>query len=150
MEEKEQILALMKKLSFFSIFTDEEREGLVKLKNHIFSFRAGEYIIRQGEFDMSLFVIIKGKVYITKNERPKNKLAQLKAGEVFGEIAFLKKISRSANAIAETDTIAMKIGGQMFDKLDVEIQNKFRARFLDVLITRLDNMNLQYVRSQER
>lgn len=103
-------------------------------------------VIREGEIESALFILLKGEVYINKTSRPHLKLAQLKPGDVFGEVAFVKNIARSANAVAETDTIVLKINGKVFEKLNAEIQNKFRARFMDILIDRLDNLNSRYLR----
>jgi len=141
-------MGLLSKLSFFSIFTDEEKEVLSKLSNHIYSYKVGESIVHQGDFDPSLYILIKGLIHITKNERPKVVLAKVKPGEIFGEIAFITQAARTANAIAGAPTIALKLDGKIFNKLTAEIQNKFRSRFIEVLINRLDNMNSQYIRGQ--
>lgn len=132
--------------SFFSIFSDEEKADITKLKNHILTFRLQELVIREGEIEPALFILRKGKVYINKTSRPHLKLAQLKPGDVFGEVAFVKNIAHSANAVAETGTVVLKINGKVFEKLNAEIQNKFRARFMDTLIDRLDNLNSRYLR----
>jgi len=34
----------------------------------------------------------------------------------------------------------------VFEKLNAAIQNKFMARFMDILIDRLDNLNSRYLR----
>jgi len=145
MGDQENILALMDKLSFFSIFSDAEKEYLSKLKNYILSCKANHVILRQGDMDTSLFILITGKVRVFKNERPKLVLAHLKPGGVFGEVAFLKKMARSANAVADTHSIYLKVDGELFDEMSAEIQNKFRARFLDLLIERLDDLNRRYI-----
>ena len=146
MDDQERNLALIKKLPFFSIFSDAEKEYLSTLNNHIMSCKHDEVIIRQGDIDTALFILIKGKVRIFKNERPNMVLAHLKPGDIFGEISYLKKTVRMANAVADTDSIFLTINGIMFEKMSAEIQNKFRARFLDILIERLDNLNKRYVR----
>ena len=132
--------------SFFSVFSDEEKADITKLKNHILTFRLQELVIREGEIEPALFILRKGKVYINKTSRPHLKLAQLKPGDVFGEVAFVKNIAHSANAVAETGTVVLKINGKVFEKLNAAIQNKFMARFMDILIDRLDNLNSRYLR----
>ncbi len=146
MDAQERNLAWIKKLPFFSIFSDAEKEYLSTLNNRIMSCKRHDVIIRQGEIDTALFVLIKGKVRIFKNERPNLVLAYRKPGDIFGEISYLKKTVRTANAVAETDSIFLTIDGIMFEKLSTEIQNKFRARFLDILIERLDDLSKLYIR----
>jgi len=146
MDEQERNLAFIKQLPFFSIFSDAEKEFLSTLNNHIMSCKRHDVIVRQGEIDTVLFILIKGKIRIFKNERPKLVLAYRKPGDIFGEISYLKKTVRTANAVAETDSIFLTIDGIMFEKMSAEIQNKFRARFLDILIERLDDLSKSYVR----
>ena len=73
-------------------------------------------------------------------------LAHLKPGNVFGEISYLKKTPRTANAVSTKDSIFLKISGKTFDKMSAEIQNKFQQRFLDIFIERLDDLNKRYIR----
>jgi len=146
MDEQERNLAFIKQLPFFSIFSDAEKEFLSTLNNHIMSCKRHDVIVRQGEIDTALFILIKGKVRIFKNERPKMVLAHRKPGDIFGEVSYLKKTVRTANAVAETDSIFLSIDGLMFEKMSAEIQNKFRARFLDILIERLDDLSKSYIR----
>ena len=143
------ILHLMKKLVFFAVFTDSQIEYLSKLKNNILSCRAGGRIVRQGDFDTSLIILIKGRVKIFKTERPQVILASLTPGTIFGEIAFLKHLPRTANMVAETDSIYLNLDCDSFDTMDPLIQNKFRSRFLDILIGRLDDLNRRYIRDAQ-
>ncbi len=146
MVDQEKNLALIKKIPFFSIFSDLEKEYLSTLNNHIMSCRANQVIVRQGDIDSLLFILIKGRVRIFKSERPNIVLAYRKPGDIFGEISFLKKTVRSANAAAQTDCIYLTISGVMFKGMSDTIQNKFRERFLDVLVERLDDLGKRYIR----
>ena len=146
MDDQERNLALIKKLPFFSIFSDAEKEYLSALNNHIMSCKQEDFIVRQGDIDTALFVLIKGKVRIFKSERPNMVLAHLKPGDFFGETSYLLKRVRTANVVADTDSIFLTINGLMFEKMSAEIQNKFRERFLDILIERLDDLSKLYIR----
>ncbi|HIB94294.1 MAG TPA: cyclic nucleotide-binding domain-containing protein [Candidatus Lambdaproteobacteria bacterium] len=146
MSDQETILSLINKTSFFSIFSDAEKEYLSTLNNQIISSKASDVIVKQGNLDTELFILIKGQVKIFKNERPNIILAHLKPGNVFGEISYLKKTPRTANAVSTKDSIFLKISGKTFDKMSAEIQNKFQQRFLDIFIERLDDLNKRYIR----
>ena len=76
-------------------------------------------------------------------------LASLTPGTIFGEIAFLKHLPRTANVVAETDSIYLNLDCDSFDTMDPLIQNKFRSRFLDILIGRLDDLNRRYIRDAQ-
>ncbi len=133
-------------LPFFSIFSDAEMEYLSNLNNHTMACKPDHVIVRQGDIDASFFILLKGKARIFKNERPNVVLAHRIPGEIFGEVTYDKKIVRKANVVAETDCIYLEINGLAFEKMSAEIQNKFRARFLDILIARLDDMSNRYIR----
>ena len=146
MSDQETILSLINKTSFFSIFSDAEKEYLSTLNNQIISSKASDVIVKQGNLDTELFILIKGQVKIFKNERPNIILAHLKPGNVFGEISYLKKTPRTANAVSTKDSMFLKISGKTFDKMSAEIQNKFQQRFPDIFIERLDDLNKRYIR----
>ena len=70
-------------------------------------YKKGELIVKEGDFGISIYKIIKGKVRIFNQSEDKEViLAILGPGEVFGEMAFLsKKIQvRSASARAIQDS----------------------------------------------
>ncbi len=147
MDDQKRNFELINKLPFFSIFSDAEKEYLSTFNNHILSCYPNTVIVRQGDIDTLLFILIKGRVRIFKSERPDIVLAYRKPGDIFGEISFLKKTVRSANAAAQTDCIYLTISGVMFKRMSDTIQNKFRERFLDVLVERLDDLGKQYIRA---
>ena len=51
--------------------------------------------------------------------------------------------------VAETDSIYLNLDCGSFDTMDPLIQNKFRSRFLDILIGRLDDLNRRYIRDAQ-
>ncbi len=139
--ETEQIISLIDKTDFFSECTQDEKKIVAGLKSNIQKFQPNEKIINQGEADFSVFILLKGSVVITKNQHPDLVLNKLKAGDVFGEMSLLAKRLRSTNVIAEGEIIALKIDGEYFEKIDPVIQNKFKDKFIEILIKRLDDMN---------
>jgi len=68
-------------------------------------FSAGTLIIRQGEAADALFIIVKGRARVVREDRSGTPLpvARLGAGQFFGEMALLAGESRSASVVAETD-----------------------------------------------
>ena len=63
--------------------------------------KANETIIKQGDLGDRCYIILKGSVLISKNNLPKppSKITILNAGDVFGEIAILRNIRRTADVI---------------------------------------------------
>ncbi|MEZ4870900.1 MAG: cyclic nucleotide-binding domain-containing protein [Bdellovibrionales bacterium] len=77
---------------------------------HVRKYRPGEYIFRQGEAGVGMYIIVEGNVDIaTEDERAKEPdasqensyVTRLKPGDFFGELALVEKKSRrSASAIS--------------------------------------------------
>ena len=98
-------------------------------------------MIRQGEKDSTIFILLKGTLAITKNEVPDAELNTLKAGAMFGEVPLITGKTRSTNVIAKNKVIALKMDGYLLKTLEPTILNKFKDHLIKVLIKRLDEMN---------
>lgn len=92
-------------LSRISLFETLSIESLNQLARSLTkqTFDDGHYIIRQGEIGEQFYVIIKGKVRVTKtgDTGDEVELIRLGEGDVFGERALIKKEPRAANVIAD-------------------------------------------------
>ncbi len=72
---------------------------------HLRSYKEGEYIFRENEPGESMYIIKQGDVSITKNKNSQEiLLASLTEGSFFGEVSLVDEDTRSASAIAKTDT----------------------------------------------
>lgn len=83
------------------------------------SFKAGETLFHRGDTGDELFIIRRGIVRIVlplENARY-HIIATFGRGNFFGEIAFLDRGARSADAIADTDTDVFVISRGRFDEI---------------------------------
>jgi hypothetical protein len=95
----------LSRVSIFSRLRDEDLQriqGLVK-KLH---FTSGQIIIREGETDGRLFIIISGQVEVIKGMSTENQRFITKMGpyEYFGEMSLVDSLPRSATVRAIKDT----------------------------------------------
>ena len=76
-------------------------QDLASIGKHSVSFPAGGRIYKEGEIGTEMYVIRSGRVDIVLNYRAENRLilAEMEAGDFFGEMALLGDTSRSATAI---------------------------------------------------
>jgi len=81
-------------------------------------YQAGQAVITQGEIGDSFFIIKEGRldVMVTK-EGIKNKVAELGSGEYFGEIALLLDVPRTADVVAKTDSLVLRLHKDDFKSL---------------------------------
>jgi CRP-like cAMP-binding protein len=115
---EEQAFELIDQLSFFAGFTEEEKRFLSTLESQIYKYFPADVIIKEGETDYSFFVLLKGVVAIVKNNPRQVTITKLKAGAIFGEIAYVAKRKRTTSVIADGDVIALRIDTKNIDVLN--------------------------------
>ena len=123
---KERLSRYMKVLSSSDVFRDLSRASkeaiLMRLSSTIFV--SGEYLMRQGSYGDSLFLIESGKVQITRKDpgtdEPEKKLKVLGPGTLLGEIALLTQGQRTASVYAITIVRALVMTRATFEGLQEE------------------------------
>ncbi len=73
-------------------------------------FKDGEFIIRQGEVGNCMYVVQRGKVAVFQHsDCGEQRLAYLKPGDFFGEMAVFEKEARSASVKAVGESLVLKV-----------------------------------------
>ena len=85
-------------------------------------FKKKEDIVKEGETGEDFYLILQGKLEVIKevptNEGIKGKrIALLKNGETFGEMAILERMPRSATVRALEDTLVLQFNHDIFNKI---------------------------------
>jgi Ni/Fe-hydrogenase subunit HybB-like protein len=80
--------------------------------------RPGDVFLRQGEAEKVAFFVLKGRVVVKREESGRLRVTRtLGPGEQFGEISALAGTPRTATAIAEEPTIALRLPVEALRKL---------------------------------
>jgi len=145
--DDEQAFELIDKHSFFDGFTQDEKRFLSTLESQIYKYFPANVIIKEGETDYSFFILLKGVVAIVKNNPKEVIITKLKAGAIFGEIAYVAKRKRTTSVIADGDVIALKIDTKNIDTLKPDIPTKLKDNLIEILVRRLETMNEQVTRN---
>jgi CRP-like cAMP-binding protein len=92
-------------VSIFSHMSKADLKGMAKQAQY-HQFQEGEVIIREGERDNRLFVVVSGQVDIIKGLGGKNErhLATFGPNAYFGEMALIDDLARSASVITRMPT----------------------------------------------
>lgn len=109
--EKQKIMALLKKMHLFKGL-DDHALALIIARLVTRPARSDERIFAEGEFAESFFIILEGKVVITRDvgKGEVETVAHLVAGDYFGEVALLKRtLLRTGTARAETATVLLEM-----------------------------------------
>ncbi|KPK31374.1 MAG: hypothetical protein AMK69_00525 [Nitrospira bacterium SG8_3] len=96
---------VLAKVSLFSGMKESDLERIASLaQSHV--FQAGETIIREGDRDGRLFVIVSGEVEVIKALGKKNERYVRTLGPLnyFGEMALIDDLVRSASVVAKGET----------------------------------------------
>ncbi len=99
---------------------DHENSENEIIKEH---YKPGDYIFFEGDIDFHFYIVESGNVQIftkTSDGRKLN-IAQIEAGESFGEFALLDRQPRSASAQAITECQLVKVSDRGYEKLLAEL-----------------------------
>lgn len=141
-QKKKDVLGLLKCIPSFESFTEEELAEIAEMKSIFKSFNKGDLIIKQGDMEATVCILILGQASIRKRERPDVEIVSLTPGQIFGEMTYILKISRSTDVVAKTnDVMVLVLDDEMLEKLSPAIINKFKDAFLQVMAKRLVDMN---------
>ncbi len=145
--ETEQAFELIDQLSFFDGFNEQEKHFLSTLESQIYKYLPSDVIIKEGEPGNSFYILLKGVVAVVKSNPKEVTIAKLKAGSVFGEIAYVARRTRTTSVIADGDVIALKIHTKNIDNLKPSIPTKLKDKLIEILVRRLETMNDQVTRN---
>lgn len=143
------ITKLMERIPFFARFTADELRQLAETDSFIANYPNGDYLVREGGNDSTLFILVRGAVEVTREDAPEVALATLEEGSVFGEISFLTHRPRTANVIARDDVTAFILESHSLERLDPVIQLKIKDQLIAILVQRLEGMNNALLRAME-
>lgn len=92
---------LLESISRLALFSDLDHERVAALLPRVaeVSFNEGDWIVRRGDTDVGLFIIVEGDVSVVIDEQ---ELATLPTGSFFGEISALLHEPTVADIVARS------------------------------------------------
>ncbi len=126
----------LRRLEFFKNFTDVDLWQVLHISNWN-RVAPDTTLIREGETGTSFFILATGEVKVTKSDRLLN---VLKAGECFGEMAYLgrRQFKRSASVASVTEITVIEIKADALNGATETCRHQFTAAFLELLVARLE------------
>ncbi|KQZ76169.1 cyclic nucleotide-binding domain-containing protein [Nocardioides sp. Root151] len=104
-------VAHLRHVSLFSATPDRVLAGVASVLDEV-EFLPGEVLIRVGDIEDWLFVIVNGNVDVVRPDRR----VELGPGSVVGELAVLDPRPRSATVTALTPVLAFRLSKPAFDE----------------------------------
>jgi len=136
--------AILKKMSEFKSFTDEELEKIVSI-SAVKAYQEDEIIFKEGDEDSSFYIIIRGCLRIVKYNEKNDEiiLADICTGGFLGESAIVNErhqVNAVASEFIELLTIEQK-NLELLIKEDPNLGNKCLYMFLEKISKKLDKTN---------
>jgi len=132
---------MLRKLDFFRHFSDIELWEVLRLSRW-HKHQRDTALIQEGDIGSSFFILVGGEVKVIKQNRLLN---VLKAGECFGEMAYLGKqrFHRSASVVALSPITVIEIRAESLSKASELCRHHFHGAFLELLVDRLAMANVR-------
>jgi predicted RND superfamily exporter protein len=122
---------------------------IVVLMGEIKRFAPGESIIRRGEAGDEMYVIMQGTVDVLAGAgAERRKIAQHKRGDVFGEMAFVRRHVRSADVVAVEPVELLAVNERFLQRIQFRyprIASKVFLNLTRIVSDRLQRMTDQFV-----
>ena len=133
----DQRIEFLKKTPFFVDFSEEHLTEMLKASSWS-KYEFNEMIIHQDELadknQRILFVIVIGKIHVMKEGK---RIAELKGGDIFGEVSFLKDQPRVADVIAKAkQVIIVGVDRDKLTGIDAQASSCFYKRLAEVILDR--------------
>ncbi len=127
----------MRKFKFFEDFSDTEIWEVLGISRPL-TMGSGKVIIQEGKVGNNLFVITKGEVVVTKNNKEINRMG---VGDCFGEIGFLDEVRhlRSSSVTSATTLDLIEIEGKSLRNASEGLQFRFAKALLKLMVEQMRN-----------
>lgn len=109
-----ELIERFKSIPFLQAFGDRHLKEILGV-SRVLVYESEELIIPEGAFGDRLYVLLNGKVRVTKNRSPITVLDQV--GEVFGELSVLGNETRTASVHALETTWCLELSPGFLQKL---------------------------------
>jgi predicted RND superfamily exporter protein len=122
---------------------------VVVLMGDLKRYAPGQMVVRQGERGDEMYVIIQGaaEVWLSANG-DRRQIANLKRGDVFGEMGFVSGNERTADVVAETDLEVLAVDEHFMHRIQrryPRIASKVLLNLSRILSGRLQEANLRFL-----
>ncbi len=114
---REQISVKLREVALFQGLGQHDLSEILRISEPV-RVDGGEYVFEEGERGDHFYVIVRGAIELRKaTGEGFRKLAVLRSGQAFGEMALLNQTPRSASALAIEDTYLLSVSRAAFSRM---------------------------------
>lgn len=131
---------MMNRLDFFRALSVNDKRRLIDEKLiKVRIYQNCESLIEYGGAGDEFFMLMSGQLNVlTKNRK---KVAELKPGQFFGEVAFILGEQRTAHVVANGDAVVMVINHKTLKLMPVALRDRIKDKLIGGLIKRVAELN---------
>lgn len=113
----EQVRETLREVALFEGLGGGDLEEILEIAEPVL-VEADEYVFEEGDRGDHFYIIVQGEVELRKaSGNGVKRLALLRAGQAFGEMALLNQTPRSASAFALSDTYMLSVSREAFGRI---------------------------------
>jgi CRP-like cAMP-binding protein len=114
---RDQVRGTLRSVALFQGLGDADLEGILRISETVL-VESGELVFEEGDRGDHFFIVVRGQIELRKRASDGvRRLAVLRAGQAFGEMALLNQTPRSASAIALEDTYILSVSRAAFGQI---------------------------------
>ena len=97
---------ILKKIPVFHGLADEEYQRVMSMCTSTIA-KEGQQLFHQGDDGDSLYILLSGEIDV--NVKDVGTVHVMQSGEILGEIGLVKKVPRTASAVARTNCVLLQL-----------------------------------------
>ena len=141
----EYISDMLLDLGFSNEFSQEDKFPPEMIQKFSRKFAPGEYLMKQGEKSLELYIILSGKVKVLHNSSDgTQKEDWLGAEDMVGEMAQFDGLPRSADVIATEETETLALAPEHFSLL-FQLHSRWPMKILRTLAKRIEQRRAEFI-----
>jgi|SRR5690554_4501137 len=135
-----KLLEIINRLDFFRQFSLEERRLLLDDRLEVHFCKQNFRVFREGEVDATFYLVLNGRIRIVQQGRNRI-LGVVGAGDFLGEGAFITQAPRSASAVAEEDSLLLRLDINALRSLSSATREKVKDAIIAGMAKRIVQLN---------
>jgi predicted RND superfamily exporter protein len=126
---------------------------VVVLMGEVRQYQPGETIVRQGDQGSHMYVVLSGRTeaWAQSPDGTRHRLGEHRRGDVFGEMALVRRGERTADVIASTAVEALAVDERFLERIQrryPRVASKVFLNLTKILSDRLERTNARFVAAQ--
>lgn len=114
---QDQVRETLRQVALFEGMGGGDLEEILEISEPVL-VEADEYVFEEGDRGDHFFIIVRGEIELRKaSGKGVKRLAMLRTGQAFGEMALLNQTPRSASAYAVSDTYMLSVSRDAFSEI---------------------------------